>query len=95
MAEWTSSNSYAVRTANVTGPGNPDRLNGDFYLTTTGPAATVLDDNEKNTLTGDAGRDWFFANLVLDPGDDATRKDKITDLSASEFAADLDFILGE
>jgi hypothetical protein len=52
----------------------------------------VLDDDEKDMLTGSAGQDWFFANLVLDNGDDANQKDKITDLSASEFALDLDFI---
>ena len=56
---------------------------------------TVYDDNAKDTLTGCAGRDWFFANVALDGDDDATRKDKITDLSASEFALDLDFINSE
>jgi hypothetical protein len=43
-------------------------------------------------VTGSAGQDWFFANLFLDNGDDAVTKDKITDLSASEFAQDLGFI---
>jgi hypothetical protein len=37
------------------------------------------------------GRNWFFANLFLDAGDDATRKDKFTDLSDNELAEDLDF----
>jgi hypothetical protein len=43
----------------------------------------------------DGGQDWFFANLVFDAADDATKKDKITDLHVSEFVADLDFILAE
>jgi hypothetical protein len=38
-------------------------------------------------MTGSAGRDWLWANL------DHPVQDRITDLSASEFAADLDFIL--
>ncbi|MCR4413038.1 MAG: hypothetical protein NUV77_11520 [Thermoguttaceae bacterium] len=53
---------------------------------------TVFDDNAKDTLTGCEGLDWFFANVVLDGGD-ATTRDKITDLSANEFAMDLDWIL--
>jgi hypothetical protein len=41
-----------------------------------------------DVLTGDAGRDWFFANL------DAGVRDRITDLQSNEFADDLDFING-
>ena len=47
----------------------------------------VTDDGSKDVLTGSAGIDWFFANLE---GDGVL--DKITDLSADEFAQDLDFI---
>jgi len=68
-------------------------LNGSILLQTGGPNATVLDDGAKDVMSGSAGQDWFFANLALDPDDDATTKDKITDLSAEEFALDLDFIL--
>jgi hypothetical protein len=101
MSEWTSSRNYATRTANLRGTGSGAsfnaRLNGNNFLNVDashGPV-TVHDDNQKDTLTGDGGQDWFFANLVLDAQDDATKKDKITDLSASEFANDLDFILEE
>jgi hypothetical protein len=45
----------------------------------------------KKGHVGSAGQDWFFAQL---DGDNNTVKDKITDLSAAEFAADLDFING-
>ncbi|WP_202921112.1 hypothetical protein [Anatilimnocola aggregata] len=44
--------------------------------------------SEPKVATGSAGRDWFFANL------DNGVLDKITDLHASEFADDLDFIAG-
>ena len=50
------------------------------------------DDGAKDVLTGSVGQDWFFANLVRDAGDDAARKDKITDLGACEFAQDIDFM---
>src|SRR5262245_4150981 len=50
-------------------------------------AATVSDDGAADVLTGKSGTDWFFANIsgggILD---------KITDLSAAEFATDLSFI---
>ena len=43
-------------------------------------------------LTGSAGQDWFLLN---EDGDgNRSNKDKVTDLSASEFAADIDFING-
>ena len=53
----------------------------------------MCDDGARDVLTGSAGQDLFFANLVVDEeGDDAIGTDKVTDLSASEFAEDLDFI---
>jgi Ca2+-binding RTX toxin-like protein len=61
------------------GPGNAVKLS----------AATVSDEGAADVLTGTSGQDWFFANL----SGDGTR-DKATDLSATEFATDLDFILG-
>ena len=95
LDEWTSARTYAERTANLLGSGAgssfASRLNGDFFLKSDD---TVYDDNAKDTLTGCSGRDWFFANVSLN-GDDATRKDEITDLSASEFAEDLDFIYSD
>ena len=51
-----------------------------------GPGATVFDDAARDVLTGAGGQDWFFANL------DAGVRDRITDLSAAEFADDVDFI---
>jgi Ca2+-binding RTX toxin-like protein len=93
VSEWTSTRTYAQRTANISGTGaGPSfdaRLNGTYFLNA---SATVHDDNAKDMLTGAAGQDWFFANLFLDSGDDANKKDKITDLHANEFAIDLDFI---
>ncbi len=95
LAEWTSGRSYAIRVANLSGTGSgpefEDRLNGNNYLRVTDQAATttVFDDGDEDVLTGSAGQDWFFANLV-----GTGVKDRITDLSASEFANDLKFIYG-
>jgi hypothetical protein len=87
MAEWTSERSYAERTANLRGT-TSGGLNGAYVLETEGAGATVFDDDAADVLTGSAGQDWFFANL------DSGVLDRITDLSAAEFAADLDFIQG-
>ena len=65
------------------------RVNGNIYLMTDGVGATALDDNAADVLTGSAGQDWFLFNA---DGEGGTKKDKVTDLSAAEFAADLDFI---
>lgn len=89
--EWTSAGSYAVRTSHITGASGG--ANGAYFLTCDGPGATVHDDNAADVLTGAAGQDWFFANLSTGGDDDATKKDKITDLHSNEFANDLDFIL--
>jgi Ca2+-binding RTX toxin-like protein len=90
MREWTANATYANRTAHLLGASGG--LNDGYYLITDGPSANVLDDNTSDTLTGSSGTDWFFANLFLDNGDDATKKDKITDMHASELALDLDFV---
>jgi uncharacterized delta-60 repeat protein len=88
LAEWTSARSYAVRVQNVRdGTGSVDRLNGNVFLTD----ATVHDDGVMDLLTGSAGQDWFLFNQ---DGDNDAAKDKATDLHASEFASDLDFING-
>ncbi len=86
MGIWTSSENLVVRTWQL----SP-------LLDASGPNATVHDDNNKDTLTGSAGFDWFFANFYLDGGDDADTRDKITDLNLLEawFAQDIDFIEGE
>ncbi|MBW3597896.1 MAG: cadherin-like domain-containing protein [Planctomycetes bacterium] len=97
MQEWTSGRDWDTRTANIRGS-NADpasfaqRLNGEYYLKIDGAEPTVVDDGQKDVLTGSAGADWFFAQL---DGDDEAAKDKITDLGAGEFADDLDWILAE
>jgi Ca2+-binding RTX toxin-like protein len=63
MAEWKSDRDYMSRVANLRGAGGGPRGNGDFFLTTAGPAPTVLNDGAADTLTGSAGMDWFFAFL--------------------------------
>ena len=84
MAEWSSARDYATRVANLSGTGSGPRLNGNTFLQAN---TTVLDDGIQDVLTGSSGQDWFWANYK---GTGAL--DKITDLSAAEFANDLDFI---
>ncbi|MBW8883971.1 MAG: hypothetical protein JF612_04165, partial [Planctomycetia bacterium] len=83
MATWTSSANFLARCCALSS-----------VLENDGPNATVHDDDNKDTLTGSAGNDWFFANLFLDCGDDADTRDKITDVSLLELLCvqDIDFI---
>jgi hypothetical protein len=64
VAEWTSNRSYADRVANLRGLGTGTRLNGDYFLKTTGPDATVFDDGATDELNGGPGMDWFFADVA-------------------------------
>src|SRR4051794_23153027 len=96
MVEWTSARSYADRVRNLrgdaTGTTFGSRADGSYYLAvdgTYGRATTVFDDGVIDILTGSAGQDWFLFNA----DGDARKKDKVTDLSAAEFAVDLDFTL--
>jgi hypothetical protein len=84
LTEWTSPRRYEERVANLRGEGFGPRMNGDYFLKTHGADAVVFDDGNEDKLTGDSGRDWFFANLV---GDGI--KDKVSDRLSSEFADDL------
>jgi hypothetical protein len=74
-----------------TGRNFANRLNGGIFLRVTDQAATttVFDDGAADVLTGTSGQDWFFANVA-----GSGVRDKITDLSAAEFANDLSFIQG-
>ncbi len=94
VAEWTSNKSVETRRNNLMNTETNNALNGEFYLLSEGQV-TVFDDNQKDTMTGASGRDWFFANLAGDGEDDANRFDKITDLHEDEFAEDIDWILAE
>jgi hypothetical protein len=92
MAEWTSERSSAARIDNLRGTGTGSafakRSSGGAFLSAGGDSATVPDDEATDLLTGPEGQDWFFANLG------AGVWDRLTDLSAREFADDLDFMLG-
>lgn len=67
MAEWTSGNSYATRVSNLR---NGTGLNGGNVLRVAGDAGagptTVFDDDAVDNLRGQAGLDWFFANVLED-----------------------------
>ncbi len=100
MAEWTSTRGYADRVKNLRGEQTgreaafAERANAEVFLAvdgTHGRVTTLYDDDAVDVLTGSAGQDWFLFNA---DGANGTRKDKVTDLSAVEFADDLDFING-
>ncbi len=83
MAEWTSSRKYDQRVANLRGTGSGARLNGNIFLTAGGPAATVLDDDSQDFLTGDGGNDWYFANVdfgIFDTIYDPKSKETVSDV---------------
>jgi Ca2+-binding RTX toxin-like protein len=83
LSEWSSGRDYHTRIANLRGNGSGPRLNADFYLKARGAAATVFDDDVDDRLSGDSGRDWFFADL-------GHHDDRITDRHSGEFVDDLD-----
>jgi Ca2+-binding RTX toxin-like protein len=91
LAEWTREDiDYTARVLNLRQGASPARLNGTTYLTgddtTDGDggliARTVFDDGVVDILTGNAGLDWFFANV------DTGVKDKVTDLVQPEFSVE-------
>jgi uncharacterized delta-60 repeat protein len=85
QSEWTSAADYDRRIAHLRNTASGGQ-NGSIFLIVND---TVFNDASLDVLTGDTGRDWFFANLA-----GSGVKDKITDLSANELAQDLDFIQG-
>lgn len=64
LAEWDSADDYPTRTAN---------LRAALLVAGT----SVLDDDPADVdgLTGDQGRDWFFASLDDDPTDQQADED--------------------
>ena len=60
-AEWFSDRSFTERVGNLSGTGTT-RVNGPVFLAVSGPNATVFDDHSVDTLSGDAGTDWFLFN---------------------------------
>lgn len=69
MKEWTSAKSYATRVAHLRGT-QGGGLNGGVFLT----SSTVTLGTTKETLTGRAGHDWFWATSL-----------DITDRTLNEF----------
>ena len=77
MAEWGSADSYATRVKYLSQGGG---LNGSFLL----KATTVFDDSSPDKLTGGAGQDWFFANVL-----GAGTLDKVTGKHKSDVVTDI------
>ena len=96
MSEWGSVRDYGSRRQNILGLVNPtfaSRKNGNFFLRASAANAinasndTVFDDGVKDELWGDAGLDWFFANL---DGDNNSAKDQVKDRASNENSDDID-----
>jgi PKD repeat protein len=97
LSEWISGRCYGERVANLSGQtvttaGSEafnSRANGAYFLMLDGTDATVFDDGAFDIVTGSSGQDWFMLN---NDGSTGTAQDRVTDLSASEFASDIDWI---
>ena len=82
LKEWRSSSSYSTRVDHILGK-TSGGLNGGFVLTSaTGKRSTVHADGDLDELTGSAGSDLFFANLL------GGVLDKIKDKQSGEVAID-------
>ena len=88
LSEWASNRDYATRRQNIFGTGTG--ANGNNYFRTNNTVITnntVFDDNAVDTLWGDDGTDWFFANTV---GDRGNVLDSIKDRTGNELVEDID-----
>lgn len=64
LAEWTSTRTFAQRTANIWGNGTGTRANGTTYLNNSAADSitdSVFADTDSDLLTGGTNQDWFFA----------------------------------
>jgi hypothetical protein len=82
-AEWSSNRTYETRVTNLRGTGIGPRANANYFLTAAGTAATVLDDDDVDILTGGSGHDWYFARRS------GAKRDQILGLADDEFVDDL------
>jgi hypothetical protein len=76
LAEWSSPNDYDARITNSR-DGEGAILGGTGVKLAAAGDRTVFDDGRSDTLQGDSGRDWFFADLDGLNGDDDKLKDKL------------------
>jgi Ca2+-binding RTX toxin-like protein len=79
LAEWTSTRTFAVRTANILGPGTAGRANGTNNLNRAAEsiADTVFSElGSTDSLLGQAGQDWFFSDSTSDFNGTGTTPDK-------------------
>ncbi len=82
LNEWTSASSYATRQAHLLGT-LTGGLNGTLVLSST----TVTEDDEKDTLTGGSGKDWYLRNSL---GATLANRDTITDTDIDSVFTEID-----
>ena len=78
LDEWTAKSSYGRRVEKIRGLGD-----GKEGLNT----STVRDDDERDSIRGNRGNDWFFANLEADNISGAL--DKVHDKRSNETVEEL------
>jgi parallel beta-helix repeat protein len=76
LAEWSSRRDYDTRVMNLRNGTGPVLSGTGVKLAAGGADRTVFDDGRKDTLEGENGRDWYFADLDRLGGDDDQVKDK-------------------
>jgi len=95
MEEWSNTTrTTSQRQANLLGTGTgtswTNRKNGNYFLKSNLSGSsnnTVFDDFSVDTIWGDSGADWFFANITAESG---TVLDKIKDATNSDTQRDID-----
>jgi Ca2+-binding RTX toxin-like protein len=80
LREWASPRDFAARVVNIRKGTGEFLQSPSVALKSSGTGRTVFDDGAKDKLSGDAGRDWFFANLN---GNDRN-SDNLTDWKKDE-----------
>jgi Ca2+-binding RTX toxin-like protein len=79
LSEWSSTDTLAVKMANITGAPSSLNLNGANYLT---PGSTILDDGVQDQIIGNSNGqpDWLLSTFAQDVVTRTKPTDPLTDL---------------
>ncbi len=87
MAEWGSNREYQQRIDNIRAGEGPVLLDKGVHFDNSGANPTVWDDDDKDKLKGEDGKDWYFAEL------DNTKDDDKVKTLGSEIVDEVDDLL--
>jgi hypothetical protein len=85
LAEWNSGRDYPTRVANLAGTVSGPRANDGIFLIAAGAQTTVFDDDNRDELEGNSGRDWFFGRK-----EPKNHRDNIDDWQSNEVITSTD-----